>query len=138
VKRVLLVMIGLAFSPATPAQDFLQQWRDSATKTMNEFRAVQRPRIEAAGWRFAAGAETAEGVPTADIFVKDLKTRGGKVRSAQVLTASYVPIAAFEVPEYQSTNALVWFDCGTGAFEQRGIERYSSGDGTGPSRFPRR
>ena len=131
VKRALAVLIGLTFSALADAQDFLQQWRDSAAKAMNEFRTDHGPEIQAAGWRFVTAVTTPEGVPTADVFVKDVKVQQGSIRSASVLTVAYVPVPASDVPEYQSSRALVWFDCTQGRYEQRGLARYASVDGGG-------
>ena len=132
-KTILVLLIGLFVSPALYAQDFLQQWRDSAIKSMNEFRATQADAIKAGGWQFVDGLVNAEGVPLADVFIKAVKTQDGAVRSAQVLSAFYAPASSADVPEYQSSKAVVWFDCSGGSLEQRGIERYSSKDGAGPA-----
>ena len=130
-KRTLVILITLTFPALTAAQDFLQQWRDSAAKTMNEFRTAHGPEIQAAGWRFVAAITTPEGVPTADVFVKDIAVKEGPIRSAAVLTVAYVPVPAFDVPEYQSSRTLVWFDCKQGRYEQRSISRYASVNGGG-------
>ena len=130
-KRALVVLVGLTFSALGGAQDFLQQWRDSAAKAMNEFRTAHGPGIQAAGWRFVTAVTTPEGVPSADVFVKDVKVQDGSIRSASVLTVAYDPVPAFDVPEYQSSRALVWFDCKQGRYEQRGIARYASANGGG-------
>ena len=130
-KRALVVSVALTFSAPAGAQDFLQQWRDSAAKAMNEFRTAHGPGIQAAGWRFVTAVTTPEGVPSADVFVKDVKEHEGPIRSASVLTVAYVPVPAFDVPEYQSSRALVWFDCKQGRYEQRSIARYASTDGSG-------
>jgi len=131
VKRLLVVLVAVTFSALAGAQDFLQQWRDSAAKAMNEFRTAHGPEIQAAGWRFVTAITTPEGVPSADVFVKDVKVQDGPIRSASVLTVAYVPVPAFDVPEYQSSRAVVWFDCKQGRYEQRGIARYGSVDGSG-------
>ena len=65
------------------------------------------------------------------LFVKDVKVQDGSIRSASVLTVAYVPVPAFDVPEYQSSRALVWFDCKQERYEQRGIARYASMNGGG-------
>jgi hypothetical protein len=130
-KKFLVTLIGLALSSAACAQDFLQQWRDSATKGMNEFRSAHKAGIEANGWHFVAGAQSAEEVPISDIFVKGVKAEKGAVRSAYLLNAFYVAVPASEFPEYQSAKMLVWFDCKEGSYEQRILERYASVDGSG-------
>ena len=100
-------------------------------KSMNEFRATSADAIKAGGWHFVEGLVNAEGVPLADVFIKDVKPQDGSVRSAQVLSAFYSPASSSDVPEYQSSKAVVWFDCASGGLEQRGIERYSTKDGAG-------
>ena len=72
-KRALVILIALTSSALAGAQDFLQQWRDSAAKAMNEFRSAHGADIQAAGWRFVTAVTTPEGVPSADVFVKDVK-----------------------------------------------------------------
>src|SRR3954468_22019077 len=130
-NTILVGLIAFFVSPALFAQDFLQQWRDSAIKSMNEFRAAQADAIKAGGWQFVDGLVNAEGVPLADVFIKDVKQQEGMVRSAQVLSAFYSPTSSADVPEYQSSKAVVWFDGASGGLEQRGIERYSTKDGAG-------
>lgn len=130
-KRALAVLVAVTFSGLASAQDFLQQWRDSAAKAQHEFRTAHGPAIQAAGWRFVAAVTTPEGVPSADVFVKDVKVQDGPIRSASVLTVAYVPFPASDVPEYQSSRALVWFDCSQERYEQRDIARYASLDGSG-------
>jgi hypothetical protein len=130
-KKIIIPLLGLAISGAAPAQDFLQQWHDSATKGMNEFRSAHRPSIEANGWRFVAGAKSLEEVPISDIFVKGVKTEEGSIRSAYLLNVFYLAVPASESPEYQSTKMLVWFDCKERGYEQRILERYSTVDGSG-------
>jgi hypothetical protein len=130
-KNLLTLLIGVTLSTSAFAQDFLQQWRDSATQGMNEFRSAHRPSIEAGGWRFVAGAQSLEEVPIADIFVRGVKTEEGYIRSAYLLNVFYLPIPASELPEYQSTKMLVWFDCKEGGYQQRILERYSTVDGSG-------
>jgi hypothetical protein len=130
-KNLFTLLLGVTLSTGAFAQDFLQQWHDSATKGMNEFRAAHRPSIEAGGWRFVAGAQSLEEVPISDIFVKGVKTEEGSIRSAYLLNVFYLPIPASESPEYHSTKMLVWFDCKEGGFEQRILERYSTVDGSG-------
>jgi hypothetical protein len=131
VKPALVALIGLTFSTIANAQDFLQQWRDSATKAMNEFRTAHGPELQAAGWRFVTAITTPEGVPTADVFVQDVRARDESIRAASVLTVAYVPVPAFDLPEYQSSRALIWFDCRQGRYEERAIARYASVDGAG-------
>ena len=130
-NRALVVLVCLTFSALSGAQDFLQQWRDSAAKAQNEFRTAHGPELQAAGWRFVTAITTAEGVPSADVFVKEVKVKDGPIRSASVLTVAYVPVPASDVPEYQSSRASVWFDCRQGRYEQRSIARYESTDGGG-------
>jgi hypothetical protein len=131
VNKAVIALIGLTFSSLSCAQDFLQQWRDSATKGMNEFRAAHRSAIEAGGWQFVGGTMTAEAIPRSDVFIKDVKALDGSVRSARVLEVSYVSVPAADVPEYQSTKALLWFDCSERRYEERGIARYPSVDASG-------
>jgi hypothetical protein len=130
-KNILIPLLGLALSSAVCAQDFLQQWRDSATKGMNEFRSAHKPGIEADGWRFVAGAQSAEEVPISDIFIKGVKAEKGSIRSAYLLNVFYAAVPASEFPEYQSAKMLVWVDCKEGSYEQRILERYASEDGSG-------
>jgi surface-adhesin protein E len=134
--RAGFALIGVLMSSPICAQDFLQQWRDSATKAMNEFRAAHWDTLKSNGWHFVEGVVNAEGVPTADLFIKDVKTQGGAMRSAQVLSAYYAPLRAAEGPEYQSSKALIWFDCSAGRFDQRALERYASSDGAGEPSSP--
>lgn len=130
-NKLLAAIIVLAAVLPASGQDFLQQWKDTATQQMKEFRAAHRPAIEAGGWRFVHGAVTPEGVPTSDYFVQGIVERSGGLRAAQVLNAFYVPIPEADVPEYQSTRAVLWFDCKAGTFEQRELSRYASADGAG-------
>ena len=130
-KNLFTALIGVTLSTGAFAQDFLQQWRDSAIQTMNEFRSANKAGIEAGGWRFVAGALSAEEVPISDIFIKGVKAEKGSVRSAYLLNAFYEPVPASELPEYQSTKMLVWFDCKEGSYEQHILERYPSVDGSG-------
>jgi hypothetical protein len=132
-KTIFVGLIGISVFAPLFAQDFLQQWRDSAIKSMNEFRATSADAIKAGGWHFVEGLVNAEGVPLADVFIKDVKLQDGTLRSAQVLSAFYSPTSSSDVPEYQSSKAVVWFDCAGGGVEQRGIERYSTKDGAGPA-----
>ncbi len=129
-QRLALLACALLSSTAG-AQDFLQQWRDSAAKAMQEFRAAHSATIEAAGWKFAGGAVSAEGVPLADVFVKDVKAGQGSVKSADVLSVAYTPVPASSVPEHQSVKALVWFDCAAATYQDRALQRYASVDGSG-------
>jgi hypothetical protein len=130
-KSLFFAIVGVSLSAAAPAQDFLQQWRDSAAKGMAEFRDAHKGPIEASGWRFVGGTHTAEDVPVSDVFVKAVKTEGGSVRSAYFLNALYIPVPESNVPEYRSTKMLVWIDCSSGGYEQRILERYATVDGTG-------
>jgi len=131
VKKALPMLIGLALSSPTLAQDFMQEWHDNAVKSMDAFRAAHQAEIEARGWQFVSGTVSSEGIPMADLFFKDVKVQDGAIRSASVLTAAYVPVQPSGLPGYQSTNAVVWFDCKGARFEQRGIKRYASADGSG-------
>lgn len=130
-KKLLAVIIALAAALPASGQDFLQQWKDTATQQMKDFRAAHRPAIEAGGWRFVHGAVTLEGVPVSDYFVKGIADRPGGLRAAQVLNTFYVPIPEADVPEYQSTRGQIWFDCKAGTFEQRDLSRFASADGSG-------
>lgn len=130
-KKFLVPLIALALSSAVCAQDFLQQWRDSAIKGMNEFRSAHKAGIETNGWHFVAGAQSMEEVPISDVFVKAVKAGKGSIRSAYLLNVFYVAVPASDSPEYQSTKALVWFNCKEGSYEQRNLERYASVDGSG-------
>lgn len=130
-KKAMVALVALMLSSPTFAQDFLQQWRDSAIKGMNEFRAAHWPAIKNGGWQFVDGVVSADGIPTSDLFIKDVKAQSGTVRSASVLNAFYAPVAASEVPEYQSTMALVWFNCNDGSYQDRSVQRYASVDGRG-------
>ena len=129
--RVLVTLLSCLLAAPVLAQDFLQQWRDSAIKGMNEFRAAHAAEIKAQGWRFIDGAVTAEGVPIADVFIKDVKAQDASTRSVRVLNAFYVPVSAADFPEYQSSSALVWFHCADGQYEHRRVDRYASIDGRG-------
>jgi hypothetical protein len=131
VKKVLVMLIGVSFTSLGGAQDFLQQWRDSAIKGMQEFRDAHRAKIDARGWRFVGGAMNADAVPISDLFIKDVKIRDGPTRSAYVLNAFYALVAPSDLPEYQSTKALVWFDCNQQRYADRSIDRYASVDGSG-------
>jgi hypothetical protein len=130
-KKLPFVLICMALSTSVAAQDFLQQWRDSAAKAMNEFRAAHKSAIDGAGWRFVTGTESAENVPVSDVFIKTVRTESGTIRSAYLLNALYVEAPASDTPAYHSTKLLVWFDCRDGTYQQRILERYASVDGTG-------
>jgi hypothetical protein len=130
-KKFLIPLLGLAISGAASAQDFLQQWRDTATQGMNEFRSAHKAGIEANGWRFVVGAQSVEEVPVSDIFVKGVKAEKDSIRSAYLLNVFYVAVPASESPEYLSSKMLVWFDCKEGSYEQRILERYATVDGSG-------
>ena len=129
--KTLAAIFALALSSSVCAQDFLQQWRDSATKGMNEFRSAHKAGIEANGWHFVADARSAEEVPISDVFVREVKTGDGSIRSAVLLNVFYTPMPGSGSPEYQSTKALVWINCKQGSYEQRNLERYASADGSG-------
>lgn len=129
--KTLAAIFALALSSSVCAQDFLQQWRDSATKGMNEFRSAHKAGIEANGWHFVADARSAEEVPISDVFVREVKTGDGSIRSAVLLNVFYTPMPGSDSPEYQSTKALVWINCKQGSYEQRNLERYASADGSG-------
>ena len=130
-NKATVALVALMLSLSTFAQDFLQQWRDSAIKGMNEFRAVHWPAIKDGGWQFVDGVVSSDGIPMSDLFIKDVKAQAGPVRSAYVLNVFYAPVAASEVPEYQSTKALVWFNCNDGTYQDRRVQRYASIDGRG-------
>lgn len=130
-KKVLVTLIGVLFSSLAGAQDFLQQWRDSAIKGMHEFRDAHRAKIDARGWQFVGGTTNSDAIPISDLFIKDVKMRDGSTRSAYVLNAFYAPVAASDLPEYQSTKALVWLDCNEQRYADRSIDRYPSVDGSG-------
>ena len=130
-KSLLTLLIGVTLSTGAFAQDFLQQWRDSATKGMNEFRSAHKPTIEAKGWHFVVGAQSVEEVPVSDVFIKGVKTEQGPIRSAYLLNVFYVAVPESEFPEYLSTKMLVWFDCKSGEYEQHILERYATVDGSG-------
>src|SRR5690242_18098440 len=95
---------ALACVPAA-AQDFLQQWRDSAAVAMKEFRAANDEPIRKQGWHFVEGLMNGEGVPLADVFVKDVKAESGSLRAAQVLSAFYQPASTPEGVGYRSARA---------------------------------
>ena len=130
-KRVLVTFIGLLVGCPLGAQDFMQQWRDNAIVGMNAFRAAHSADIKAQGWQFVGGAETSEGIPVSDVFFKDVKIQDGPIRSAYVLNASYLPLQVTDSPEFQSTKALIWFNCTSGEHEYRSVERYANVDGSG-------
>lgn len=127
------VVLGVAVAVVADAsaQDFLQQWRDSATRQMNAFRATHAPAIVASGWRFVAGSVSAESVPIADVFIARVAARKGSVRSADVLTSYYAERPESVVPAHQSARSVEWFDCATGTWEQRSLKLYASLDGSG-------
>lgn len=127
----LVTFLALAVPCTACAQDFLQQWHDSATLHMSEMRSAHKSAIEAGGWRFVTGSQSVEGVPISDLFVKGVKVEKDAVRSAYLLNVFYVPVPASDFPEYQSTKMLVWFDCKEGDYEQRILERYATVDGSG-------
>jgi hypothetical protein len=130
-KKLLFVLICMSLSASASAQDFLQQWRDSAAKAMGEFRAAHQKSLELAGWRFVTGTESAENVPVSDIFVKTVRSESGTIRSAYLLNALYIAVTEGESPGYRSAKLLVWFDCRDGTYQQRILERYATVDGTG-------
>jgi hypothetical protein len=124
VNRIFATLIGLGLASPIYAQDFMQQWRDGAIVAMNAFRAGHLDQIKAQGWQFVGGAESSEGIPNSDVFVKDVKVVDGPMRSAYVLNVSYVPIQASGLPEYQATKALILFNCAERSYEYRSVERY--------------
>lgn len=125
------VVLGALIASGAHAQDFLQQWRDSATRQMNAFRATHAPAIVASGWRFVGGSTSGEGVPTADVFVTRIAARQGAVRSAEVLTSFYAVRPESAVPAHQSSRSTEWFDCAAGTWEQRSLRLYPTHDGSG-------
>ena len=130
-KKIISLFICMSFAAGVAAQDFLQQWRDSAAKAMGEFRAAHQKSLELAGWRFVTGTESAENVPVSDVFVKTIRSESGTIRSAYLLNALYVAVAEGDSPGYRSAKLLVWFDCRDGTYQQRILERYAAVDGTG-------
>ncbi len=130
-KPILPALLALCLSSSATAQDFLQQWRDSATRGMNEFRSAHKAAIEAKGWHFVVGVQSVEEVPVSDVFVRGVKTEQGPIRSAYLLNVFYVAVPESESPEYLSTKMLVWFDCKSGEYEQHILERYATADGSG-------
>lgn len=128
---LIAVALGLALTNGASAQDFLQQWRDSATRQMNAFRSSHAPAIVAAGWRFVAGSVSAESVPIADVFVARVSERTGTIRSADVLTSYYAERPESVVPAHQSARSVEWFDCVAGTWEQRSLNLYPGHDGRG-------
>ncbi len=130
-KKLLPLILAAMLPTAVVAQDFLQQWRDSAAKGMAEFREAHRGAIEAAGWRFVVATQSAEEVPISDVFLKSVKVEQGSIRSAYLLNVLYVAVPESEIPEYRSTKMLAWFDCKEGGYEQRILERYATVDGSG-------
>jgi len=130
-REILVPLLAFALSPPLLAQDVLQQWRDSATRRMIDFRSAHRPWIEANGWMFVAATLSVEEVPISDIYMKGVKVEKDPIRSAYLLNTFYAAVPALEVPEYQSSKMLVWFDCKDRSFEQRILERYASSDGSG-------
>jgi hypothetical protein len=125
------MLAGLVFVSPIYAQDFMQQWRDGAIVTMDAFRAGHSDQIKAQGWQFVGGAESSEGIPNSDVFVKDVKILNGPNRSAYVLNISYVPVQVSGLPEYQATKAFVLFNCTERSYEYRSIERYANMEGSG-------
>jgi hypothetical protein len=121
---------ALACVPAA-AQDFLQQWRDSAAVAMKEFRAANDETIRKQGWHFVEGLVNGEGVPLADVFVKDVKAESGAMRTAQVLSAFYQPASTPEGAGYRSARATVAVDCGASRLQQRNIAYFESADASG-------
>jgi hypothetical protein len=131
VKRIFAGLIGLGLASPIYAQDFMQQWRDGAIAAMNAFRAAHSDQIKAQGWQFVGGAESSEGIPISDVFVKDVKILDGAGRSAYVLNVSYAPVEVSGLPEYQTTKALALFNCAQRSYEYRSVERYANMEGSG-------
>jgi hypothetical protein len=130
-RSLIAVALGAALADGASAQDFLQQWRDSATRQMHVFRANAAPGIVSAGWRFIAGSVSAESVPIADVFIARVAARTGTIRSADVLTSYYAERPESVVPAHQSARSVEWFDCAAGTWEQRSLKLYSGHDGSG-------
>ena len=130
-NRIFATLIGLVLASSIYGQDFMQQWRDGAIVTMNAFRAAHSDQIKAQGWQFVGGAESSEGIPNSDVFVKDVKILNGPTRSAYVLNVSYVPVQVSGLPDYQATKASVLFNCAERSYEYRSIERYANMEGSG-------
>jgi hypothetical protein len=121
----------LLFWPICHAQDFLQQWKDSAAVAQKEFRAASSSAITQQGWRFLEGFSNAEGVPLADLFVKDVKRESGTVRFARVLTAFYQPASTSEGTSFKSSHAELSFDCAGKHVQQRSAAYFTTPDASG-------
>ena len=130
-NRTFVVLVGLVLALPIYAQDFMQQWRDGAIVTMNAFRAAHSDQIKSQGWQFVGGAESSEGIPSSDVFVKDVKILDSPIRSAYVLNVSYVPVQVSGLPEFQATKASVLFNCTEHSYEYRSIQRYANMEGSG-------
>ena len=130
-NRIFAALVGLGLASPVYAQDFMQQWRDGAIVAMNAFRAGHSDQIKSQGWQFVGGAESSEGIPSSDVFVKDVKILNGPTRSASVLNVSYVPVQVSGLPEYQATKVFVLFNCTERSYEYRSIERYANTEGSG-------
>jgi hypothetical protein len=131
VKRTFALLVGLVFASPIYAQDFMQQWRDGAIAAMNAFRSAHSDQIKAQGWQFVGGAESSEGIPISDVFVKDVKILDGTNRSAYVLNVSYAPVQVSGLPEYQATKTVALINCTERSYEYRSIERYANMEGSG-------
>jgi hypothetical protein len=131
----LAVAGALASAPAV-SQDFLQQWRDSAAVAMKEFRAANGETIRKQGWHFVDGSMNGEGVPLADVFMKDVKAQSGATRAAQVLSAFYQPASTPEGVGYRSSRATVAIDCAAGRLQQLAVAYFESPDASGEPAAP--
>ena len=60
-RSLLIALIGVTLSAGVFAQDFLQQWHDSATRNMSEMRAAHKPGIGAAGGGLAGARAVSPG-----------------------------------------------------------------------------
>jgi hypothetical protein len=131
IASYIFLFVGLTLSAAAHAQDFLQQWRDSAVAAQKEFRAANTNNITQQGWRFLEGFTNAEGVPLADLFVKDVKRENEAVRSAHVLTAFYQPASAPDGTQYRVSRSELSFDCAGKHVQQRAASYFDKADATG-------
>ena len=108
---------------------------EDAAAAQKAFRTIQRPKIEAQGWRFVVSAGYRERSDS-DVFVQDIRRKEGSLRSAWFLIASYELVypsvwdATPKLP-YQSTKVLYWFDCSDLSYEYRQGAAYLHVDGTG-------
>jgi hypothetical protein len=128
------ILIAVALACGVQVCDAAALSADAATAAQKEFRATHRPRIEAQGWRFVVSAGISEWSDI-DVFIQDVRSKEGSVRSAWVLLANYELVTPWlnAKPPYQSTKALYWFDCTDYSYEYRQGAAYLNADGTGLS-----